>query len=210
MRLLDDVAPASLPGDILEEIRFWCFVDSFTKPMSWRREQHAQLRLSSDASPFGWGSTVIFRDYFTAELCASKDMCYKEALALYCTLQSVIHLLWDHKVDVLVDNRGLVDAWDGLRGSSVALVSVLKNVFLLSLEFNTAISLTWVPSKANPADAPSRALSRRDAMLHSSLRAKLWDLSLLILWLWVQTPFLPPPLAPSPFSQSPTVQASLV
>jgi hypothetical protein len=101
-------------------------------------------------------------------------MCYKEALALYCTLQSVIHLLWDHRVDVLVDNRGLVDAWDGLRGSSVALVSVLKNVFFLSLEFNTAISLTWVPSKANPADALSRALSRRDAMLHSLLRAKLW------------------------------------
>jgi hypothetical protein len=45
MRLLDDVALASLAGDILEEIRFWHFVDSFTKPMSWRREQHAQLLL---------------------------------------------------------------------------------------------------------------------------------------------------------------------
>jgi hypothetical protein len=56
----------------------------------------------------------------------------------------------------------------------VALVSVLKDVFLLSLEFNTSIHLAWVPSKGNPADASSRALSRKDAMLHPSLRAKLW------------------------------------
>jgi hypothetical protein len=122
MKHLDDV-PAPLSDDILEEIGFWRFVDAFIRPMSWRKEQHAQLRLSSDASPFGWGSNVIFwglktsfHDYFSSELCISRDMCYKEALALYSTLQSVIHLLWDHRVDVLVDNRGLVDAWDGLRG----------------------------------------------------------------------------------------------
>jgi hypothetical protein len=79
------------------------------------------------------GLKTSFRDYFTAELCASKDMCYKEALASHSTLQSVIYLLRDHKVDVLVDNKGLVDAWNGLRGSSMALVSVHQS-YLGSVE----------------------------------------------------------------------------
>jgi hypothetical protein len=82
------------------------------------------------------GLKTSFHDYFTAELCASKDMCYKEALELYSTLQSVIYLLRDHKVDVLVDNKGLVDAWNGLRGSSVALVSVHQS-YLGSVEWKS-------------------------------------------------------------------------
>ena len=182
MRDLSDTASSPLPESVLEEILFWRFVDAFTKPVSWRKEQHVQLRLSSDASPFGWGSTVIFGDqkasfgdYFSGDLCASRDMCFKEALALYSTLQSVAHLLWDRRVDILMDNRGLVDAWNGLRGSSSALVSILRCVFLLVVEYNASVQLTWVPSKKNPADAPSRVLSRKDAMLRLSLRLGLWQ-----------------------------------
>jgi hypothetical protein len=96
MASLLEVGSTSLSSAVLEEIVFWRFMDSVTRPVAWRREQHVQLCLSSDASPFAWGSTVVFgdkkmslRDYFSADLCASRDMCFKESLALYYTLQSV-------------------------------------------------------------------------------------------------------------------------
>jgi hypothetical protein len=181
IRALPEVGSVPLSTDALQEISFWRFVDAFTRPVSWRKERHVQLCLSSDASPFAWGSTVVsgstkmvFRDYFTADLCLSRDMCLKESLALYSTLQSVIHLLWDRRVDILMDNRGLVDAWNGLRASSPDLISVLQGVFLLSLEVNASLKLVWVPSKENPADAPSRVLSAMDTSLHVALREKLW------------------------------------
>jgi hypothetical protein len=116
-----------------------------------------------------------FGDYFSRDLCASRNMCFKEAPALYSTLQLIAHLLWDCRVDILMDNQGLVDAWNGLRGSSPALVSILRCVFLLVVEFNATVQLTWVPSKKNPADAPSRVLSRKDAMLRLSSRLGLWQ-----------------------------------
>jgi hypothetical protein len=162
MASLPEVGSASLSSAVLEEIAFWRFVDSVTRPVAWRREQHVQLCLSSDASPFAWGSKVVFgdkkmsfRDYFSADLCASRDMCFKESLALYSTLHSVCHFLWDRRVDVLMDNRGLVDAWNGLQAASPDLVMVFQGVFLLSLEVNVLLKLIWVPSKKNPANAPS-------------------------------------------------------
>jgi hypothetical protein len=179
---LSDSIPSLLSKAVMDEVRFWRFVDSFTHPIPWRREQHVVVRLSSDASGFRWGSTVVFGseplvfgDYWSPVLLASGDMCLKEATALYFTLQSVTHLLWDRRVDVVVDNEGLALAWDGLRAKSVALVSVLKSVFLLGLEYNVSLSLSWVRSKENPADAPSRKVSASDSMLSSALRAVVQD-----------------------------------
>jgi hypothetical protein len=219
MKDLSDTSASLLPGNVLEEVLFWRFVDALTKPVSWRKPQHVQLRLSADASPFWWGSTVIFGDqeasfgvYFSGDLCASRDMCSKEALALYSTLQLVAHLLWDCQVDILMDNQGLVDAWNGLRGSSPALVSILRCVFLLAVEYNASVQLTWVPSKKNPADSHSRVLSRKDAMLRLSLRlgrCRPWVLFPLTSWLWLLTFFRCLLLDLCPFSLSRIVLAHL-
>jgi hypothetical protein len=175
---LSDSFSCVLSAAVIDEVRFWRFVDSFTHPIPWRREQHVVVHLSSDASGFRWGSTVVFGsepstfgDYWSPTLLASGDMCLKETTALYFTFQSVSHLLWDCRVDVIVDNEGLSLAWDGLRGKSVALVSVLKSVFLLALEYNVPLSLSWDKSKENPTDAPSRKVSASDSMLSSSLHA---------------------------------------
>jgi hypothetical protein len=179
---LSDSFVSFLSQAVLDEIRFWRFIDSFTHPIPWRREQHVVVRLSSDASGFRWGSTVVFGsdplvfgDYWSPVLLACGDMCLKEATALYFTLQSVSHLLWDRRVDVIVDNEGLALAWAGLRAKSVPLVSVLKSVFLMGLEYNVSLSLTWVRSKENPADAPSRKVSASDSMLVPHLRSVVFD-----------------------------------
>jgi hypothetical protein len=206
---LSDTFITYLSVAVLDEIRFWRFVDSFTHPIPWRKEQHAVVCLSSDASGFRWGSTIIcgseplsFGDYWSPVLLASADMCLKEATAMYFTLQSVSHLLWDRRVDVIVDNEGLAVAWDGLRAKSLALVSVLKSVFLLALEYNVSLSLTWVRSRDNPADAPSRKVSASDAMLVPRLRAVVHDsfgpfsLDLMAL---SSNVFCPPDSPPLPF-----------
>ena len=174
-------SPLPLSPSVLEEIRFWCFVDSFTEPVPWRREQHLVLRFASDASNFAWGASMetpdgqrFIRDYWSSSFVRVNDINVKEATALYHALQSFSDLLWDRRVDALVDNQALWHAWRGLRASSPDLASVLRSVFLHCLEFNVDLRLIWVPSAANPADAPSREISMADSHLSQGLRDKVW------------------------------------
>lgn len=173
--------PSALSPAHLDEIRFWRFVDSFTDPVPWRLERHVVLRLSADASGYAWGAVlesadgpVVLHDYFDRDLVQSRDICLKESLALFFALQSFFHLLWDRRVDAMIDNEGLCRAWAGLRASSIPLSSVLRSVFLSMLAVNASLNLIWIPSAANPADSPSRQLSRSDSMLAPRLRHLIW------------------------------------
>ena len=112
---------------------------------------------------------VTFGDYWSPEVRPIKDICYKEALALYFVLLSVIDHLWDRRAKVQVDSQGLYQAWTGLRARSLALAQVLKLMFALTLEVNFALQLEWVPSNDNEADAPSTEISFADARLPASL-----------------------------------------
>ena len=187
---LDDT-DTPLPPDVLEEISFWRFLDSVTRPFPWRKEQHVSIALSSDASNYKWGATVHvdgkmleFGDYWFNTSIESANICVKETMALFFLLQSLFDHLWDKRVDVLVDNEGLVQAWNGLRASSLELVEVLRQIFLLTVEVNCQLLLTWVPSAENPSDHPSRSISFVDSMLEVTLRSYLtkefgpfdWDL----------------------------------
>jgi hypothetical protein len=172
--------PSSLSQDVLDEVAFWSFVDSFTQPIPYRLQQHLTLRLFTDASGFGWGAivdlpsgNVEIRDYWTSQL-FDHDICVKEGLAVLFGLQSVSCHLWRRRVDVFVDNEGLVHAWEGLKSKSVELTSVLQTLFLFCMDFYVSLKLHWVPTDANPADAPSRALHRGDSALSSVLRDRLW------------------------------------
>ena len=176
MSELDDVTPVDLTQSVREEILFWRFVDSVTEPIPWRLERHLVLKLSSDASSYRWGGVLVrptgdisFGDYWSAEVREITDICYKEALALYFVLLSVIDLLWDRRVDVQVDSMALFLAWGSLRAKSRELARVLRLIFALTLEANFALKLEWVPSSNNPADSPSRELSLADARLAPSL-----------------------------------------
>jgi hypothetical protein len=172
---------AVLPKDALDEISFWTFVDSFSQPLPWRLHQHLSLRLFTDASGFAWGAEVslpsgplVLRDYWTSSI-MSHDICVKETLALFFALQSISEQIWDRRVDAFVDNEGLFHAWSGLKAASPQLNDVLRNIFLMMLEFNASLKLFWVPSAANSADAPSRLRSRADSCLSPRLRASVWE-----------------------------------
>ena len=176
MSSLDDTTLVPLTQQVRDEVLFWRFVDTFSEPIQWRQDRHISVQLSSDASGFKWGGVitlkeadVAFGDYWSPEVQQMTDICYKEALALYFVLLSVLDALWDHRVDVQVDSQSLYHTWTGLKAKSLALIGVLKLIFSLTLEANFDLTLQWVPSKRNLADAPSREISRADSRLVSAL-----------------------------------------
>ena len=59
----------------------------------------------------------------------------------------------------------LVRAWSNQGGKSKALSDVIQTMYETTLKFNIALALVYVPSRDNPADTPSRALSDSDCML---------------------------------------------
>ena len=170
-----------IPPLVLDELRFWSFVDSQTEPVPFRSHQHLRLTLFTDASNFAFGAiahlssgTVVLRDYWCTEL-LSRDICVKEALAVLFSLQALPESVRGRRVDVHVDNEGLFYAWSGLRSSSPGLVGVLKELFFFCLELNVDLRLHWVSTHCNPADEPSRCLSRSDAALSPRLRKVVWN-----------------------------------
>ena len=113
-----------LPQTALDEIEFWSFVDSVSEPVPWLLQQHVSLELCTDASGYGWGATVslpdgpvVLQDYWASEL-FNHDICCKEGLAVLFALQSLEGSIQRRRVDVRVDNEGLVHAWSGLKSKS--------------------------------------------------------------------------------------------
>ena len=176
------VGTRELPPAALEEIRFWTFVDTVTEPIPFLLQQHVAFSLFTDASGFAWGARVdlpsgplLLRDYWNTSL-FSYDICSKEALAVLFALRSIASQLYRRRVDVFVDNMGLVHARSGLKSKSEELTGVLRELFLFCLDQRVSLKLLWISTKVNPADAPSRVLNRSDSMLSPSLRSRLWSL----------------------------------
>ncbi len=75
MAAIDDLNPTPLHAEVRDEVLFWRFVDSFSQPIPWKQERHLASALSSDASGYRWGGTLIspeasvtFGDYWQADI----------------------------------------------------------------------------------------------------------------------------------------------
>ena len=112
-------------------------------------------------------------DYWTSQLFAH-DIRSKEGLAVLFALRSLEASLYRRRINVFVDNHGLVYAWDGLKSRSSELTEVLKSIFLFCLDNRVSLKMIWVSTHKNPADDPSRSLDRSDSALADDLRAALW------------------------------------
>ena len=170
-----------MPQALLDEINFWSFVDSYTEPVPYLLQQHVSLKLCTDASGYGWGATVelpsgptVLKDYWSSDL-FQNDICCKEALAVLFALQSLEGAIFRRRVDVRVDNEGLVHAWTGLKSKSSELVEILQSLFLLTIDLRVDLKMIWISTHENPADAPSRELQRSDSALSVKLRLRLWE-----------------------------------
>ena len=170
-----------MPQALVDEINFWSFVDSYTEPVPYLLQQHVSLTLCTDASGYGWGATVqlpcgptVLKDYWASDL-FNHDICCKEALAVLFALQSLEASVFRRRVDVHVDNEGLVHAWTGLKSKSMELVGILQSLFLLTIDLRVDLKMIWISTHDNPADAPSRELQRSDSALSVQLCQRLWE-----------------------------------
>ena len=148
----------------------WWFIDSWEGSVSWRDERHLQLPLFTDLSLFKWGAVVMINgkevemsDFWPSD--DSRPIHLKEASALCNTLLAVQESLRDHMVDAYVDNMALVSAWENQGRKDACLNRVVKNLYQVTYVNNIDLKLHYIPSKCNPADFPSRKLTRLDCML---------------------------------------------
>ena len=169
---VDSNGRVSLTPALREELSYWQFLDPWQGWLPRRDEKQVRLSLSSDASGFGWrcvlhlpGGSQTCRDFWNDQE-RLLNISTKETLALVNALKALLSDIRDCRVDALVDSKVLIDTWEG-QGSkkSPELTSVTKKLLFLLSRHNIQISLTHVPSSENPAEGPSRRLSRLDSRL---------------------------------------------
>ena len=103
-------------------------------------------------------------DYWTnAE--QSWDIATKEATTLERVLLAFQNQLRNSRVDALVDNQAVVQAWNNQIGKSGPLNKALKRLFFTTVDLNVSLRLSYISTKVNPADSHSRRLSTRNSVL---------------------------------------------
>ncbi|KAK6168150.1 hypothetical protein SNE40_022033 [Patella caerulea] len=167
--------------ELKEEIEFWRFLENYNRIFRWKAEFHKTLGLATDASDFKWAGilnngirNLEITDYWT-QTEISLPILLKESKALFNSLLAFSQEIRDSRLDVLIDNKGLIDSWNNQYSRSYELNQILKQIFFVLLEHNTSLKLILIPSKDNPADVPSRSLSKSDVMI-SDLSFKRIDL----------------------------------
>ncbi|KAK3106944.1 hypothetical protein FSP39_003582 [Pinctada imbricata] len=152
------------------ELEHWKFLDTWEGNMPWREERHLQLVLATDASDFKWGATVVLKgdnlkmgDFWERD--DSRPIHIKEAQALIKTLTALEGSICNHRVDAFVKNKALVSVWERQGRKDPSLNRVIKELYEITLRNNVDLHLVYIPSKENPADEPSRSVSRSDSTL---------------------------------------------
>ena len=107
-------------------------------------------------------------DYFSEDM-MDKPIVVKEAWALSSALQAFKGDLSNSRVDVGIDNQGVIAAWERQGSRSADLNKVMKHIFDICQMHNLDLSLSYIASQENPADLPSRLIRKADTRL--SLRA---------------------------------------
>ncbi|KAK3731622.1 hypothetical protein QZH41_004874 [Actinostola sp. cb2023] len=159
-------------GPLRREIEHWRFLDSWKDCLPWPQERHTVVKIFADASDSAWGGTIqtpgspstSLRDYWPEHL-AHCPIVIKEAYALIFTLRAARYSITNARLDVHTDNMAFMLSWRKQGGKSSQLNIALKELHRILWESGASMTLSYVPSSANPADAPSRVLSEKDCML---------------------------------------------
>lgn len=168
--------PICIQGLLRDEIAHWLFLEAWDDPLPWRDERHLQVKLATDASQSAWGGTFLAPEQLqTSDYWTPDEMLWniatKEATAIERVLRAFSAQVQNSRVDVLVDNQAVIQAWNNQGGRCSSLNRAMKNLFLITTQLNVLLHLSYVPSNKNPADPPSRRLS----MLDCTLTSAMWD-----------------------------------
>ena len=160
-------------GPLREEILYWRFLDQWNGHMTWHEERHITVSVASDASGSGWGGTLLgnngcvmkeIRDSWR-EPTLPQPIHVKETIALSHTLLALAEEVRNHRVDVFVVSRLLLDCWERQYTRSPEMLDALKQLFWVTVRLNVALSLEYVPTGWNPAGSPSRRVSDQDCSI---------------------------------------------
>ena len=138
-------------GALREEISHWLFLETWDDPLPWRNERHVRVSVATDASNFAWGGSLISpvsadtSDYWKKEE-QSWDIATKEATALERVLLAFQNQLRNSRVDALLDNQAVVQAWNNQTGKSGSLNKALKRLFFTSVELNVSAFVLYFDS----------------------------------------------------------------
>lgn len=160
-----------MSGALLEEVKYWRFVDGWKGCAPWRPERHLQVSISTDASLYRYGVAIMsgkdkgeaFGDFWAKG--DIRPIHQKEATAVLKALQSLKLDVQDHRVDLFVDNMAVVCAWENQGSRDVQLSAIMKKIFQMVCVLNVDLKMHYVESKSNLADYPSRKISYVDSML---------------------------------------------
>ena len=94
----------------------------------------------------------------------------REAQAIFNTLESLLSNTRNTQFDAFVDNKALLHSWERQVFKSSAISGILRDIFTFTTSRYLSLNLMYMPSKVNPADAPSRSLSD----LYCSLSPAAW------------------------------------
>ena len=97
------------------------------------------------------------------------DIAVREATAVDKVLTAFGDKLSNARVDALVDNKAVVEAWNNQGGRSLQLNAALKMLFFTTSRLKISLHMSYIPSDQNPADAPSRRSSSSDSKLSDDL-----------------------------------------
>ena len=152
--------------DLIDEVKSWELIDNHPRWLPWIQEKHVNIIIATDASSYAWGAVV--RDVDMSDLWEqgdSRPIHLKEAEALLLTLKAIPNQVKNTRVDARVDNMAVVHAWQHEGAKDPPLNKILKQICHTVIELNCDLRLSYIKSEDNPADAPSRKLSAKDATL---------------------------------------------
>ena len=166
--------PIAVQGALRDEIAHWLFLEEWDDPLPWREERHLQIELATDAPQTGWGGVIStpvkqeISDYWSKDEMMF-DITTREAFAVDKVLRAFKDLVKDCRVDVMIDNRAVMHAWNNQGGKGRDLNNAIKALFFTTMDLNILLHMLYIPSQENPADAPSRRLSSLDYTLASEI-----------------------------------------
>ena len=161
-----------LSEHLRREILHWTFLDNWKGCLPWKSEVHRLVKIYSDASNTGWGGILLRENAAHTEMRGYWDVSERqlpisarESLALLRVLENLPAECANARLDVFSDSQVLIGSWERQVSACETSSHILKRIFEVSSSKNLDINLSFVPSKENLADKPSRAMSDLDATL---------------------------------------------
>ena len=171
-RALDELMPMTLLPSyelLINELDLWCELEYVSLTRPWISEKHGYLELPeelyTDASGGGLGSAcyngkVLDLRKFTVPLHMTHlPIHVKEAYVILVAIKSYGTKYFGKRLLVWCDNIAVVESWNGKGSRDIELARILSKLCKFCHDNNIHLTLKWVATDKQLADAPSRELS---------------------------------------------------